>query len=353
MTNMTVPPRIHAAISASWAEVDGADMSAIADWVKQELHDAPESERFTAGCLPSLVADILLGRLRDPLLGLREEVWTPGTDWLLNIYGRAWGEHTTSLLTSAPSLVAGRTVAEFSELVKEVALAARCSASHPLFSFAREDATEHQLALLLDAENLCDLNFVHLLAPLSIGLDGTPMAEVAENLWDEWGHGRTEGFHRNIRLRMMSAVGLDIEPDSLFRLERYTPQEIEHFNAYMLNGVIRGYNRRLVGMMFATEFLVPQQLNAIVDGWRRVGLADTDMQYLIDHQVGDVEHADGWADSVVSPIIDSDSSAQTDLLLGVLQHLDILGRLYDRLLLDLTHGVTGTHTRGLNAIAQP
>ena len=151
---------------------------------------------------------------------------------------------------------------------------------------------------------------------------------MAENLWDEWGHGFVEGFHRNIRLKMMRHAGIEIDDTRLLASE-YLPEEVEHFNAYALNGAVRRLNLRLVGMMYSTEFLVPLQLRSVIAGWRRVGAKDVEIQYLLDHFEGDVEHAAGWADSVVRPIISRNEIAQREMLIGVLEHVEILARLYD------------------------
>jgi hypothetical protein len=134
---------------------------------------------------------------------------------------------------------------------------------------------------------------------------------------------------------MMQNVGLEASRTH-FDLDTYLPEEIEHFNAYALSGMLRKYSLRLIGMMYATEFLVPRQLAAVIAGWRRVGLHDSKIEYLLTHFEGDVEHANGWADRVIIPSISRDPSVAGEIFLGVLQHLDILGRLYDNLLAKYT-----------------
>jgi pyrroloquinoline quinone (PQQ) biosynthesis protein C len=188
-----------------------------------------------------------------------------------------------------------------------------------------------QLAGLLNAENLCDLNFVHLIALLMPGASGTPAAELATNLWDELGHGNASAFHRESRLEMMRNVGAIRDAAPSMRPEDYLPEEVEHFNAYALSGTIRSCSLRAIGMMFATEFLVPQQMGAVIAGWRRNGLPDAKMRYLIGHYEGDIDHADGWGDRVVIPLVDMVPGARQEIYVGAMQHMDILGRLYDRI----------------------
>jgi len=133
----------------------------------------------------------------------------------------------------------------------------------------------------------------------------------------------------------MQNIGLDLSQERELS-GKYLREEFEHFNAYFVNGSERSLNGRLIGMLFATEFLVPRQLDAVVAGWRRVGLADGQMVYLLSHVVGDVEHGEGWARRVISPMVRGNLHLQREMLIGAQQHIEILTRLYDRLLILLT-----------------
>lgn len=227
--------------------------------------------------------------------------------------------------------------ADFARHVRDVASASRAATGHPLFAFAAEDASYQQLAAFLEAKTLTDMNFVNFLSLLMPGADAEPAAEMAANLWDELGHGEVSGFHRNVRTTLMRNVGLTV-PDASVDLSPYLLEEVEHFNAYALNGMIRPFAPRLVGMLFTNELLAPMQLTPVIHGWRRVGLRDSEMEYLISHWEGDIEHANGWADRVVAPCLLSLPSAQRELLIGVHQHIAILSRLYDRVLEGLLGG---------------
>jgi hypothetical protein len=76
----------------------------------------------------------------------------------------------------------------------------------------------------------------------------------------------------------------------------------------------------------------------VIEGWRRVGLADSQMEFLISHYEGDIKHANGWADRVVAPSLDGTPDAQREVLIGVHQHIAVLSRLYDSLLEGLASG---------------
>jgi hypothetical protein len=214
------------------------------------------------------VADILLARFRDPLIDYCPSAWSASSEALIQSYGRIRAISAEGLLDKY-DLAAGYEAKDLPSTVEEISRTAHCSDAHPLFDFVEHHATKRQLAQLLYAENLCDLNFVHLLSAVVPGMTGRPAAEMAENLWDEWGHGAVDKFHRNIRLEMMDHAGVGID-DSRLAAADYLPEEVAHFNAYALNGAVRRLNLRLVGMMYSTEFLVPRQLKA---RQQRVGYA--------------------------------------------------------------------------------
>lgn len=262
--------------------------------------------------------------------------WSPLADVIVGAFGSVWGNAVARKVAGELPSEQMRP-ADFARYVKEIASTSHCAAAHPLFSFSAEEASREQLATFLEAKNLTDINFVNFLSLLMPGADGEPAAEMASNLWDELGHGEVAGFHRNVRMTLMHNVGLTV-PDAKFDLAPYLLEEVEHFNAYALNGMIRPLSLRLVGMLLTNELLAPMQLTPVIHGWRRVGLRDAEMEYLISHWEGDIEHANGWADRVVAPCLLSVPFAQREVLIGVHQHIQILSRLYDRLLDGLVSG---------------
>jgi pyrroloquinoline quinone (PQQ) biosynthesis protein C len=325
--------------SLTWLKADFGELQCVHDAMRVRLTpdffggsgSEVDRKRFNL-----VIAKIRLGRLRNSLIVLEpdaprpDDPWSPLAAVVIETYGAIWSramEERFPLATRIADLEPG----EFCDHIREMVLASHCSAEHPLFAFLAEDADSGALARVLQAENLCDLNFANFISYLIPGADGAPAAELARNFWDEMGLGKVDLFHRNLRLDMMRAVGLETQgaPDSLADC---LPEEIEHFNAYALNSTIRRNSLRLVGMLFATEFLVPQQLSAVIRGWQRVGRPDTDLKYLFEHYNGDSVHANGWVENVIMPSITHNYLAQREIFIGVRQHLDILGRLYDRIL---------------------
>jgi pyrroloquinoline quinone (PQQ) biosynthesis protein C len=314
-----------------WSDVDFAALHPICSDVKERAEKAFRSPAtLETRQLHDDVARILLTRLRDPFVESQHGAWSPEASFVVSIYGEAWSHAMAERYAPEEPVLAGD-VERFCELIRNTAIGARCSSNHPLFDFAARKASRSQLTELLNAENLCDLNFVHFVTLLILGATGEPAAELAANLWDEFGRGDPSKFHREARLEMMQNIGALNGTYPSMRPEDYMVEEVEHFNAYALSGTLRSCSLRAIGMMFATEFLVPQQLEAIIAGWRRNGLPDKQMKYLIDHHEGDVEHANGWAERVVLPLVRRVPSARAEIHIGARQHVEILGRLYDRI----------------------
>lgn len=204
-----------------------------------------------------------------------------------------------------------------------------CSISHNIFK-SMDDANKEQLAEYMWAENLCDLTFVHILGFLMQGVFGSSGIEIANNYYDEIGNADEERFHIKLRKNMMKNVGLP-SVDEGWKFDSYDTFELIHFNTYCANGFKKELRMRLIGMMYATEFLVPPQLERAITCWKRVGLSDDELEYMLIHVIGDVEHSEGWANEVVIPLVDGNRELQEQILLGVSQHVEILTKLYDRL----------------------
>lgn len=329
-----------AAARANWAQADFTELAAArdeaVDLARQVAGPRDRDNEDTAAGLRA-VARLLLDRFASPLTGRESSAgWSPLGDVVVGAFGSAWGEAVAgSVADSLPAEV--MKPADFTAYVREIASAAHCAAGHPVYAFVAEKASREQLAAFLEAKNLTDMNFVNFLTLLMPGADGEPAAEMAANLWDELGHGVVSRFHRNIRQELMrnaglAVVGTDVDP------RRCLLEEVEHFSAYALSGMIRRFSLRLVGMLFANEFLAAVQLEPAITGWRRTGLADSQMEFLISHYEGDIKHANGWADRVVAPCLAAAPFTQREVLVGVHQHIQILGRVYDSLLDGLVSG---------------
>jgi pyrroloquinoline quinone (PQQ) biosynthesis protein C len=282
---------------------------------------------------------LFLGRHRPPWSGESVDIIDPPIAMFLWVFAREWDRadcrrHRTTLaeMPAEPGRYPGWIV----DLVRRH----ESNVQHPLFDFLANSATYEQLCEFVRQETPLDLYFADLLVYLAPGIYGRPKLEVAHNFWDEMGRGDAAKAHRALRLRMMDRVGLD-ESDHVTNADDLVIEEIELANAYFLSGAVRTYATNLIGMLLATESMAPGRLKRQIDGWRRVGLDDPDMEYLLEHTVVDVEHAEDWMREVVQVIIDERPEEIRGITLGVLRRLDIAGRICDRMMNHLEAATAG------------
>jgi pyrroloquinoline quinone (PQQ) biosynthesis protein C len=210
----------------------------------------------------------------------------------------------------------------------------RSNVSHPLFSFLCERATQAQLREFLFQETPFDIHFGDMLAMMLPGVYGGAKAELSKNFWDEMGHGVPAVMHRELRLQMTRSLGLD---DHLYLdAERFCVEELRLANMYFHAVTHRSLLPQALGMMLATELMVPGRLDQQIQGWRRVGWPEASMRYLLEHVVVDVEHAHGWMEEVVNPLLACRPRLMAEIALGMARRLHHAAAVCDRMMAHLS-----------------
>ena len=206
--------------------------------------------------------------------------------------------------------------------------------AHPLFGFLAEQATFAQLRDFHSQETPFDIHFGDLVALLLPGIHGGQKIELAGNFWDEMGNGRLAGTHRQLRLDMMARVGVPAE-DYLSTVDGYWVEELRMANMYFQTSSDRSLAPQSIGMLQATELVVPGRLERQIEGWRRVGLTDGEMHYLLEHVTVDVAHAEGWLNHVIAPLAAGRPDLLPEVGIGILRRLDCALAVCDRAMRDL------------------
>ena len=206
--------------------------------------------------------------------------------------------------------------------------------THPLFDFLAEKATYDQLVTFQAQETPFDIHFGDLVALLLPGIHGGRKIELSHNFWDEMGNGTLERTHRQLRLDMMTRVGIPGEA-YLTDVDSYWVEELRMANMYFQTSSLRSLAPQSVGMLQATELVVPGRLDRQIEGWRRVGLTDKDMVYLLEHVVVDVEHAEGWLNHVIAPLAEERPDMLLEVGIGIMRRLDCALAVCDRAMREL------------------
>jgi pyrroloquinoline quinone (PQQ) biosynthesis protein C len=222
----------------------------------------------------------------------------------------------------------------FGEWATEVCEQHDSGVTHPLFDFLAERATYDQLVTFQAQETPFDIHFGDLVALLLPGIHGGQKIELSHNFWDEMGNGTLERTHRQLRLDMMTRVGIPSEA-YLSDVDSFWVEELRMANMYFQTSSARSLAPQSVGMLQATELVVPGRLERQIEGWRRVGLTDKEMVYLLEHVTVDVEHAEGWLNHVIAPLAEERPDMLLEVGIGIMRRLDCALAVCDRAMREL------------------
>ena len=222
-------------------------------------------------------------------------------------------------------------VEEFPKWATATCQSDRSNVQHPLFAFLRDQATFAQLREFLIQETPFDIYFGDLIALMLPGFAGGAKAELASNLWDEMGCGNKARMHRQLRIDMMEFLSIPADVH-IHDLNRFCVDELRLANGYLHAVSERALLPQAIGMLLATELMVPGRLDHQIQGWRRVGLVDEQMEYLILHTTIDPIHAYGWMENVALPLLREHPQLMPELALGMMRRLDYATAVCDRML---------------------
>ncbi len=161
---------------------------------------------------------------------------------------------------------------------------------HPLFDYLRTEATEAQMRVFLAGELIRNEVVDDEIALLLVGLQGKQRAVVAENLWDECGHGRVEDFHTTWLRRLAGGLGGD---EFIFTYRDTMPWFAKiSSNILMSMLVAPSRHQQAYGCFLVFESWVLSHFRDIMRGLRRLNLdCDDIMVYFTEHTRIDPRHS--------------------------------------------------------------
>ena len=204
---------------------------------------------------------------------------------------------------------------------------------HPLFDFLAYEAPRQALLDYFLLESLLVGRFCDLVVLSMLGIDDQVKQEVAENLWDEVGNGNYRERHCALFQRLLDYAGLssDAHPSNADgRADRLGEPGLAGYNLYLFLLLNRRHYFKSVGCMAVGEFIVPPQYEKVAIGCRRVGLSDESaLAYYTGHVEADAEHAEGWINNVMLPLIRQYPETKRDMVIGADLCLDATARYFD------------------------
>jgi hypothetical protein len=242
---------------------------------------------------------------------------------------QAWDSYMLTL--HAEILKRLPTIDEFAEWAPKLVRQDKSNMFHSLFNFLSDEAGKDQLREFLYQETPFDIFFSDILSLMIPGIYGALKSELASNFWDEMGKGKEEHTHRNLRLKMMRHFGIS-ERAHLDRVETYCWEELALANLYFAVALDRNKLGQAIGAMLATETAVPGRMERQLNGWRRVGVPDEVLTYVMEHITVDEHHSRGWMNKVVMPLLRQHPLLMHDVVFGIVCRLTAAGAVCDRML---------------------
>jgi hypothetical protein len=200
--------------------------------------------------------------------------------------------------------------------------------NHPLYTeYLAQNGTAEDLRYLLVQESTIDAATDDFIALMQIGMVGRPKMEMASNYWDEMGNGKPEAVHSTLFQRALERFDI-----SLTRSE--VPLETEALvcgNLQLMLGLRRKHVHKGIGYFAVVEYMAPARFGKLMAAWDRLGLGRDGADYHLVHISVDQEHAEGWFENVVRPVIEEDPTIIPEITRGALYRLNTSCRYLDRI----------------------
>jgi hypothetical protein len=212
-------------------------------------------------------------------------------------------------------------------------LAQHPAPDHSLYTYLEERADLRAFKYFVIQEKTVDAEFADLIAQTQVGAGPGSKIEMARNYWDEMGCGNPQREHGALFSGVLSSLDIaDVDESKL------TWASLAGGNLFAALSSHRFYYHMSVGCIAATEIAVPKRFERIIRGGRRLSVPPAVIEYYQEHVLVDPDHADGWLEEVVVPIVAHEPDAAVDVATGVLLRLNTSKAYCDCLLETLRNG---------------
>jgi hypothetical protein len=163
---------------------------------------------------------------------------------------------------------------------------------------------------------------------MQIGTAVDQKLEIARNYFDEMGNGEESRVHSRLFSAALNALNVTDEfVSSNMLLDARVSGNISACLA-----LYRRHYFKAVGYFGVTEYLAPRRFKHVVEAWRRNKLPEAGITYHDEHIVIDTQHANGWFNNVVVPLINEEPAIGREIALGAVIRLNSSERYLDALL---------------------
>jgi len=216
-----------------------------------------------------------------------------------------------------------RSINNFIDYLETVILS-HPSSQHPLFTqFVPEYATKENLRFLIAQES--PPRFDDLVSMIQIGNPIQMKMELARNYWDEMGNGNPCDAHSVLFEKVLTYFGIT----EMYVMKNILLQSMIFDNISSLLAIYRENYMHAIGFLAAAEYCEPARFSNFVKGCQRLGVGEDELVYHRLHSDIDVDHANGWFQNVIKPLVESDAQMANNVLEGVLLKLNVTQYFFD------------------------
>lgn len=180
-------------------------------------------------------------------------------------------------------------------------------------------------------EELVDSKFDDLMAMVQIGTQGCTKLTIAENYWDEMGHGDLNGVHTRMFEHSAVYMRARLAESGVNRNRLYCSQAFENACILLMYGIHRRLNPRALGAMGVLEQSASPRFQAMVDGCDRLGVPPDVIDYQRVHVHVDADHGAEWFEGVFLPLVHGSPLLLREICLGVATRVRIADGYYQHI----------------------
>ncbi|TDO12681.1 iron-containing redox enzyme family protein [Halomonas ventosae] len=247
---------------------------------------------------------------------------------IASVLEKAVLDYEISLIPESSLAAYPRDGKEYVKWLKKL-ISSHKSSVHPVYNdYISEHADADDLAFYLIQESSLDPRFDDILALMQIGLPVDQKLELGQNYWDEMGNGEPEKVHSHLFQSALYSLGISSQRIK----DEMLPEALVQGNLSACLALSRRHYFKAVGYFGVTEYLAPRRFKHVVKAWRRNELPEVGIEYHDLHIVIDTQHANGWFNNVVAPLVEEDPAIGRDIALGAAIRLSTSSRYLDQLL---------------------
>jgi hypothetical protein len=230
-----------------------------------------------------------------PVQQLGERARLQGDPRVAEVKRRLEDAWLAELQEEEPDLPRPRDAAATAEALTDMAVRHRLP---PAYHWLAKQADWPQLVRFLALEGGPDGGFDDLVALCQVGLSGSAKGELAQNYWDEMGHGDAAAVHTTLHEQLVAALDLPrIPPEE---------QPVEALERSALNGLLatnRWLQPELVGALGMTELQAGPRCTMVLQALQRLGAPAEALPFYRVHAEVDPVHGRDWVEKAVLPLV--------------------------------------------------